>query len=94
MINAPIVEELNSSTFTEITLPLVALPTNIGWFVELSGVSVGYILATDSAGTDAANIIPDLPIEMKINPDKNGRTIFYVKALTGTPNIVVLTGLR
>ncbi len=94
MIISPYVTSLNASTFTKIELPSVVYPTNIGWYTEAAGVSVGYIIATDSAGTDAANVIADLPIEMKITPSKTDGTIFYAKSLSGTPNLVVFTGLR
>jgi hypothetical protein len=86
---------LNASTFTKITaLDKTTEPTPIGWYVEDSAASVGYIFATDESGTDAVNVIPNLPMSFEIRPDKDDRAIFYVKALSGTPNLVLITGLR
>lgn len=84
---APIVTELNTSTFVEISVGPDRLTTrNISLHTEdLSA----FIIKESATGTEA--VIPTG--NMSIANVSSQGSLLYAKALSGTPNLVMLTGL-
>lgn len=80
---------LNSSTYTEITSN-EAFPTPFSWFTEDSS---SYYLASDSAGVNKILVPEGAIINQTLKPFPSGG-IFYAKAVSGTPNLALITGLR
>lgn len=84
-IKLPVVTALNTSTYTAIEVPS-ATKRSISAYTE-DGTS--FKLAIDASGTGEAIIPSDASLSMDDISDED-ETIFYAKAVTGTPNLVVL----
>lgn len=81
---------LNATTYTAIVSDNAEFPTPFSWLLS---TTADYLMASDAAGTDEANIPAGTTINQIVTPDKDG-TVFFAKAVTGTPTMTLLTGLR
>ncbi len=99
MIAENITTPLNSSTYTAVTVRATDTPTNrarvITYWVE--GLPE-YYQATSSSGDGEALIPADVVfVEADVTPTASdgkgdGLILFYAKAVSGTPNLVVKLG--
>ncbi len=87
-MKSPIITALNTSTYVAISMPGGG---NGRWSVAYyTEDGSGFYVATDSSGTDEALVPEDASINQSITT-KSDEVLFYAKAVTGTPNLVLLT---
>lgn len=91
VIRTPVVTALNATTYTAIVIP----ETNgrcrpISAWTE---TGVAFYIAVDSSGTGAALIPSPGTYSNSCVTDTNG-VVFYAKAVSGTPNLVLNFGVN
>lgn len=91
MIKTPGSTELNSSTYTAITLGEGQFAYGFSIYaIDTAGDLSAFYIAVDSAGTGEA-LVPDIGLSWS-GYQSIGRTVLYAKSLSGTPDLVLLPG--
>ena len=88
IIIPPVKVPLNTSTFVPVSMQQNLSPRDIAVYTE---DGTDWVMSSDEAGTDAVTIPGGSSLSYG-NVDSYG-VIMYAKAVAGTPNLVLLTGV-
>lgn len=90
MIIKPVVTALNAVTYTAITIPRTNRPVPVSYYTE---DETGFYVAIDASGTGEALVPEKTGVNIEqMSIDADG-LLLYAKAVSGTPNLVVMIGV-